>query len=267
MTFWMEEFRKQYPGVNTQMEGKGSNTAPPALMAGIAQLAPMSRDMKPAEMDDFEKKFGYKPTKIRVSVDALAVFVNKDNPIKGLDFTQVDAIFSKTLLMKAPKSVETWGDLGLTGDWAGHPISLYGRNSASGTYLYFKDHCLKKGDFKDSVKEQPGTAGVVQGVTTDQYGIGYGGIGYITPGVKAIPLAVSGGNYVEATAVNCYNSTYPLSRYLNIYINKAPGKPLDPLVKEFIKFVLSKQGQQIVVKDGYYPILSDNVMEDLKKLD
>jgi phosphate transport system substrate-binding protein len=252
MTLWAEAFTKMYPNVKVQVEGKGSSTAPPALIAGTAQFGPMSRAMRATEIDQFESKYGYKPTQLRTSYDALAVYVNKDNPLEKLTLAQVDAAFSKSR-RRGGKNAATWGDLGLTGDWAGRPISLYGRNSASGTYGFFKEHTLKNGDYKDTVKEQPGSASVVQGVTEDRFGMGYSGIGYRTSGVKVVSLSDTGassdGNYGDVVS-----GKYPLSRFLYIYINKAPGKPLDPLVKEFVKFIMSKEGQEVVVKDGYLPL-------------
>lgn len=268
MTLWGEGFAKYYPNVKLQVEGKGSSTAPPALIAGTAQLGPMSRAMKNKEIDEFQKTFGYEPTVLRTSIDALAVYVNKDNPIKGLTLPQVDAIFSKTRAGGYPQNIDTWGALGLTGEWANKPISLYGRNSASGTYGYFKSNALYKGDFKDRVKEQPGSASVVQGVSEDRYGIGYSGIGYITSGVRAVPLAKKGGEtFIETTPENVMSGDYPLARFLYIYVNKEPGKELDPLVREFLKFVFSKEGQQIVVKDGYLPLPYKVIKQELKKLD
>jgi phosphate transport system substrate-binding protein len=268
MTLWSEGFQKAYPNVKVQIEGKGSSTAPPALISGTAQFGPMSRTMKSTEIDEFEKKFGYKPTMIKTAVDALAVFVNKDNPIKAMSLAQVDAAFSKGRLRKGNEDIKTWGQLGLAGEWAGKPISLYGRNSASGTYGFFKEHTLNKGDYKDTVKEQPGSAAVVQGVTVDHYSMGYSGIGYATPGVRAVPLSEKdGGKAFDATAENAYSGEYPLSRFLYVYVNKAPGKPLAPIVKEFMKMVLSKDGQEVVVKDGYYPLPASIAAEELKKLD
>jgi phosphate transport system substrate-binding protein len=267
MTFWAELFAKYYPNAKVQIEGKGSSTAPPALIAGTAQLGPMSREMKGSEVDQFEKKYGYKPTALRTSVDALAVFVNKDNPIKCLSLGQVDAIFSKSRRRGAKDDVTTWGQLGLTGEWASRPVSLYGRNSASGTYGFFKEHALKNGDYKDSVKEQPGSASVVQGVTVDRFAIGYSGIGYATAGVRAVPLTEKdGGHCVEATADNAYNGTYPLARFLYVYVNKAPGKPLDPLVREFVRLMLSRDGQEAVIKDGYFPIPASVAKEEASKV-
>ncbi len=267
MTYWAESFQRYYPNAKVQIEGKGSSTAPPALISGTAQLGPMSRAMKGSEIDQFEKRYGYKPTQLRVAVDALAVFVNKDNPITCLSLDQVDAIFSKSRRRGGRQDITLWGQLGLKGEWAGRPISLYGRNSASGTYGFFKEHALANGDFKDSVKEQPGSASVVQGVTVDRYAIGYSGIGYATAGVKAVALAErDGGPCVEATADNAYAGSYPLARFLYIYVNRAPGRALDPLTREFAKLVLSRDGQQSVVKDGYFPIPASMAREELNKI-
>ncbi len=268
MTLWAEGFKKVYPNVNVQIEGKGSSTAPPALIEATAQLGPMSRAMKSKETDEFEKKFGYKPTPIRTSLDSLAVFVNKDNPIQGLNIQQVDSLFSKNRKCGEALDTATWGDLGLTGSWTSAPISLYGRNSASGTYGFFKKVALCKGDYKDTVKEQPGSASVVQGVSEDRNGAGYSGIGYTTSGVRPIPLVKEGSDYyVEPTYENVASGKYPLSRFLYVYVNKEPNKALDPLTKEFLKFVLSKEGQEIVVKDGYYPMSAKLVNKDRAALE
>ena len=267
MAFWCEGFSKYYPNVRCQIEGKGSSTAPPALIEGVAQIGPMSRPMKNTELDKFEKKFGYKPTSIRTSLDSLVVYVNKDNPLKGLTMSQVDAIFSRTRRCGSPRDLVTWGQAGLNGRWAVRPISIYGRNSASGTYGFFKKHALCKGDYKDTVKEQPGSASVIQSVSTDLYSIGYSGIGYITSGVRAIPLAKNAGSsFVKATVDNVLNGSYPLGRFLYIYVNKAPNEGLGPLVREFVKFILSEEGQKIVIKDGYDPLPSSISREELASI-
>ena len=268
MTYWAEGFKKFYPNVNIQIEGKGSATAPPALTSGTAQFGPMSRAMKSTEEDSFEAKYGHKPTQIRTAVDALGIFVNKDNPIPSLSLEQVDAIFSKARRRGQPKQIVTWGDAGMTGEWSDKPISLYGRNSASGTYGFFKEHVLKNGDFRDEVKEQPGSAAVVQAVATDRFAVGYSGIGYATSSVRAVPLAEKAGHQpMAANAENAYSGEYPLSRFLYVYINRSPGKPLDPLVREFIRMICSKEGQEIVVKDGYFPIPASVAAEELKKVE
>jgi len=267
MTFWAEAFRKTYPNVNIQIEGKGSATAPPALAAGTAQLGPMSRAMKPEEEDAFEKKHGYRPTRISVALDCLAVYVHKDNPVHALTLHQVDCIFSKTR-KSGFADIATWGDLGLGGDWAPMPISMYGRNSASGTYALFKEHALQKGDYKDEVKEQPGSAAVVNSVAKDRAAIGYSGIGYKTSDLRAVPLAASGdAACAEPSFANALAGTYPLGRTLYVYVAKKPGQPLTPLVREFLRFVLSREGQEIVIKDGYGPLPASVIDKQLKLIE
>lgn len=268
MTLWAEGFRKQYPSVKIQIEGKGSSTAPPALIEGTAQLGPMSRSMKNTEMDAFERKFRYKPTAFPVAIDALAVYVNKDNQVTGLTMAQVDAIFSKSRRAGHPENIQLWKQAGVEDGLGASPISIYGRNSASGTYGFFKEHALKNGDYKDEVKEQPGSASVVQSVSEDEAGIGYSGIGYLTSNVRAVPLAEKEGTpFKEASQQNADNGSYPLWRHLYLYVNKTPDKPLDPIVKEFIKFIYSKEGQQVVIKDGFFPLKADTIEKELKKLD
>jgi len=267
MTLWAEGFLAFYPNVQIEIEGKGSSTAPPALIAGTAQFGPMSRTMKAKEIEDFEKRYGYPPTELRTGVDVLAVYVNKDNPIKGLTLQQVDAIFSSTRRGGHPTDIRTWGDAGLDGAWATRPISLYGRNAASGTYGFFKDHALFGGDFKDAVKEQPGSASVVQGVASELAGIGYSGIGYRTADVRAVPLSRDADSpHFEAGAENAYSGNYPLARFLYVYVNAKPGEPLDPLRREFIRYIFSRQGQEDVIRDGYYPVDATVAREMLKNL-
>ncbi len=267
MTFWGEEFKKLYPNVNIQIQAAGSSTAPPALTEGTSNLGPMSREMKDAEITAFEKKYGYKPTAVPVAIDALAVFVHKDNPIKGMTLQQVDAVFSSTRKCKGEFAITNWGSLGLGGDWTRREIQLYGRNSVSGTYGYFKEHALCKGDFRSNVNEQPGSASVVQSVSTGLNAIGYSGIGYVTSGVKAVPLALEAGEpFVDATPDNAIAGDYPLSRYLWVYVNKAPNKPLSPLEREFVRMMLSKQGQLVVEKDGYIPLPVSVTAKTLKEL-
>nr|WP_317622961.1 phosphate ABC transporter substrate-binding protein PstS family protein [Thiohalobacter sp.] len=267
MTLWAEEFKRVYPNVNIQIQAAGSSTAPPALTEGTSNLGPMSRKMKDKEIAAFEKKFGYKPTAIRVAIDALAVYVHKDNPIKGLTIPQVDAIFSSTRKCGYPEDITRWGQLGLSGAWENRPIQLYGRNSVSGTYGYFKKKALCKGDFKNNVNEQPGSASVVQSVSSSLNGIGYSGIGYKTSGVRAVPLAKKEGQpFVEATGENAIKGKFPLARFLYIYVNKHPNKPLPPLEREFLKLVLSKTGQKVVVKDGYIPLPASVAQKELAKL-
>ncbi len=268
MTLWAESFKRNYPNVNIQIQAAGSSTAPPALTEATANIGPMSRKMKDKELDVFEKKYGYKPTAVPVAIDALAVYVNKDNPVDGMTIAQVDAIMSSTRKCGYATDISTWGDAGLTGAWAAKSIQLYGRNSVSGTYGYFKKKALCKGDFKNKVNEQPGSASVVQSVSTSPNGIGYSGIGYKTSGVKAVALTKKeGSSYINATSENVLSGKYPLARFLYVYVNKKPNQPLAPLEREFIKMVLSKEGQKIVIKDGYIPLPAKVVNKKLSELE
>ena len=255
MTLWAEGFRKHYPNVNVAVEGKGSSTAPPALIEGTSDIGPMSRKMKDEEINKFEDKFGYKPSYVGVAIDALAVYVHKDNPVKELSLQQVDAIFSENRKGGHEEDITKWGQVGLDGDWSNLGVTLYGRNSASGTYGYFKKVALFKGDFKKSVKEQPGSAAVVQSVGSDRSGIGYSGMGYKTAAVRFVPLSKETGDVAyKATAENCYKGKYPLARYIYVYFNRAPGKEVTPVVREFLTFIGSTEGQDVVLKDGYIPL-------------
>jgi phosphate transport system substrate-binding protein len=267
MALWADSFKKAYPAVTVEVEGKGSGTAPPALINGSATFGPMSREMKQKEIDDFEKAFGYAPTAVPVAVDTLAVFVHKDNPLKSLTLQQVDAIFSKTRNAKGERDLVTWGDLGLTGEWADKPISLYGRDSASGTNGFFKEHVLLNGDYKSTVKELSGAAGVVQGVGSDRFAIGYSGIGAKTPDVRPLSIAKDAkSDAVEASADTAYSGKYPMTRLLYVYVNAKPQTQLDPLRREFLRYVLSRQGQQDVIKDGFYPLTANLVDRALAKV-
>ncbi|EAQ33019.1 MULTISPECIES: PstS family phosphate ABC transporter substrate-binding protein [Idiomarina] len=267
MTFWGEEFKRMYPSVNIQIQAAGSSTAPPALTEGTASFGPMSRAMKSKEIEAFEKRHGYKPTPIRVAIDALAVFVHKDNPVKGLSIAEVDGIFSSTRKCGFPEPITRWGQLGLTGDWASKDLQLYGRNSVSGTYGYFKEAGLCDGDFKANVNEQPGSASVVQSVSTSLNAVGYSGIGYVTSGVRAVPIARGDSHeFVSATRENALAGKYPLARFLYVYVNKHPNQPLSKAEAEFVKMILSQQGQAIVDKDGYIALPRAIVDAELKKL-
>jgi phosphate transport system substrate-binding protein len=267
MTLWAEAFKGFYPNVNIQIQGAGSSTAPPALIEATANFGPMSRPMKAKEIEDFEKKYGYKPTAVGTSVDTIAVYLNKDNPLDCMSIPQVDAVFSATRRCGHPEDITRWGQLGMTGAWANRDFTIYSRNAVSGTYGFFKDNALCKGDYKPGINEQPGSASVVQGVTESINGIGYSGIGYITSGVKAIALSKeTGGTCYEPNAENAATGNYPLSRLLYVYVNKNPTQPLPPVEREFFKLVLSKQGQEIVVRDGYIPLsesFASKIRQDL----
>lgn len=265
-TLWVEEFQSVYPNVDSQVQASGSATAPPALTEGTAQFGPMSRPMRMREIEAFERAHGYKPTELRVAIDAIGVFVHRDNPVEGLNFAQLDSIFSQTLRCGATKTSSTWQDLGLSYDWAKRGIQMFGRNSVSGTYGYFKQNALCGGDFKRNVNEQPGSASVVQSVASSINTIGYSGVGYQVSGVKLIPIAKEGSDYVMPTHQNILSGKYPLSRYLFVYVNKHPVRDLTPIQREFIRFIFSKQGQSLVAKDGYLPISAEIAKQELQKV-
>lgn len=268
MTLWTEAFEKEYPNVKVQVQAAGSSTAPPALTEGVANFGPMSRKMKDKEVEAFETRFGYKPVGVRVAIDALAIYVHKDNPIQSLTIPQIDAIFSSTRRCGYPEDIRTWGDLGLQGSWQTRPIQLYGRNSVSGTYGYFKQIGMCSGDFKNTVNEQPGSASVVQSVTASLNGIGYSGVGYRTSSVRAVPVAeVEEDDPVEVTLESAADGSYPLTRYLYVYVNKKPDTPLPPMELEFLKLVLSQTGQEVVEKDGYVPLSLKTVERELRRIE
>ncbi len=254
MTLWAEEFAGFYPNVNIQIQGAGSSTAPPAVTEGTANFGPMSRAMRDSEVATFEERHGYPPVAVPVAIDTVAVFVNKDNPIKGLSIPQLDAIFSETRSCNHPNDITRWGQVGLSGAWANRDFTLYSRNAVSGTYGFFKDNALCGGDFRPSINEQPGSASVVQGVSESINGIGYSGIGYATSGVRAIAVGHSPDALYEPNAENAASGDYPLSRFLYVYVNHHPTRGLPPMEREFLKLVLSQQGQNVVVRDGYIPL-------------
>jgi phosphate transport system substrate-binding protein len=267
MEGWAKGFMALYPEVKIEVEAKGSATAPASLLRGISQLAPMSRFMTKDEAAAFEKKYGYKATGVRVAVDALAVYVNIDNPIRCLTLQQVDRIFSSTRISSSGQNIKTWGNAGLSGDWAARPIALFGRNTISGTYEFLREAVLYGGEYKNEVTPEPGSEAVVANVAADKSGIGYAGIGFKTANVRAVPLAAFDGRpCIEATEATTFGGRYPIARYLYVFVNKNPNQPLDALRSEFIKYVLSKEGQERTIEGGFYPITNEIREAELNKL-
>lgn len=264
MIIWTEKFKEYYKGVRTEVEGQGSSKAMPALITGAASFGPMSRDAKANEIADFEKKFGYKPVLLPTSIDLLAVYVHRDNPLTEISLEQLDSIFSSTRKLGG-EPIESWGQLGLTGDYAKEPISIFGRNAASGTYGYFKEKVLGNGDFKTSVNEQPGSTAVISSIGENRFAIGYSGIGHSSASVKPLFLsAKKGEKAVEPAEKNAYSGEYPLSRYLYLAVNYKPKSQLEPIRKEFIKFIYSKEGQELAIKEGYFPVDAKTAERALK---
>lgn len=252
MTLWSEGFRSFYPNVAIQIQGAGSGTAPPALIEGTAQFGPMSRPMRGTEIEEFEARFGYEPLPMRGAIDAIGVFVHRDNPVTCVSLQQIDAIFSSTRAGGADAPITTWGELGAEGEWADRPIAMYGRNSASGTFGYFREVALFGGDYSPEVREQPGSSTVIQGVAADLGGIGYSGVGYGTADVRA--LEIRGDDGICYSTDDAPEGTYPIARFLYVYMNVDPNAELEPLRAEFVRYVYSQQGQNDVVRSGFFPV-------------
>ncbi len=262
MTLWSEGFRGFYPNVAIQIQGAGSGTAPPALVEGTAQFGPMSRPMRGTEIEEFEARFGYEPLPLRGAIDAIGVFVHRDNPVTCVSMQEIDAIFSSTRAGGADAAITTWGELGAEGEWADRPIAAYGRNSASGTYGYFREVALFGGDYSPEVREQPGSSTVIQGVAADLGGIGYSGVGYGTADVRALDIRGDDGNCY--TTDDAPEGTYPIARFLYVYMNVDPNAELEPLRAEFVRYVYSQQGQQDVVRAGFFPVTARIANLDLE---
>lgn len=264
MALWAETFNHYYPGVNIQIQGVGSATAPPALIEGTALFAPMSRPMRHHELAAFERRHGYAPLQLPVAVDRLAIFVHQDNPLPGLTLAELDGLFSATRRRHPAPAITHWGQLGLEGSWNSRDIALFSRNAVSGTYGFFKERVLLGGDFRTSINEQPGSAAVVQSVASSLNGIGYAGVGYLNAGVRAVPLAEQAqGPFLLPTDDS---ADYPLSRQLYLYVNKPPQQPLSPLAREFINMIYSREGQEAVLRDGYLPLPLEQVLQLRREL-
>ncbi len=256
MDSWSAKLRQLYPGLTVKVESNGSETGVAALLEEKVQIAVMSRRMTQQEIVEFKREFGYEPTEIPVAVDALAVFVHKDNPIEGLTLAEVDAIFSKERRRGLEYPVRMWGEaMVFEEEWAEAPIQIYGRNGNSGAASFFREHVLNGADFKKPMTVGVGSASVVMELMRDRFGIGFCSIGYQTSQVQPVPLAaVKGGRYVAPTFETAINGSYPLRRNLYLYINRSPKvAPPGPLF-EIVKFALSQHGQKIVVNQGYYPL-------------
>ena len=260
---WAAELRRLYPSVTATVKSGGSEAGLALLFEGKAQVAAMSRKMRQQEIVEFKREFGYEPTEVPVGVDALAVYVHKDNPLPGLTLAELDAMFSDERRRGLLYNLRQWSDFMLEGDWSAAPIHLYGPNRLSGTTSFFQEHVCNEAPLKKQVEMRAGSASVVVAVAQDRFGIGFSGIGYRTSDVRPIPLAsVSGGRYVEPTFQSAMDGSYPLRRHLYLYINRAPKVPVPPTIAELVKLALSQQGQQVVIAKGYYPL----PMQDITRL-
>lgn len=265
LTRWSEAFRAAHPDVDIALAGAGSGTAPPALISGAADLAPMSRPMRDVEIAAFREAFGYEPTSVTVAIDALAIFVNVDNPIESLSMQEIDAIFSADR-KRGGEPIETWGDLGLKGEWAEEPIIVYGLRESTGGYALFNELVLQGGAFRSDLSVQPGSSAIVNGVGAFPHAIGYASQFFQTRSTRAVPIRDESGVLHAPDAKACEHGKYPLARELFIYVNKAPGKPLEPAVEAFLSFILSYEGQLIAAEDGNFPLSALLAAEQLDKL-
>jgi phosphate transport system substrate-binding protein len=267
MAFWAEGFEKHHPKAKIETENHGATTAPAGLIAGTTDLGPMSREWKQSEIDAFEKKFGYKPTCLKVALDALAVCVHKDNPIKQLSLEQLDAIFSRNRKAGHEKDIANWGDLGLKGEWADKPIKVYIRNSVAGSTAFFKQQVLLGGDFKETAQELAGGTMVMDTVATEKAGIGYTLPLDGPKDVRFVPLVAKGKKEaVEFENANVQTGTYPLARQIILCINYKPKSELDALRREFIRYIVSKEGQEYAVKAGFVPISAELAKQALESV-
>lgn len=272
------EFQHRQPKVNVDLRGGGSTQAiaqflqpPPGKVGNVVvideraspPLISTSRELFDAEIKEFVAQHGYEPMAVPVAVDAVALYVNKDNPVSGLTLDQVDAMFSSTRNRGYKTPITQWGQVGLTGAWENAPIQLFGRDRKSGTRAFFQEHCLAGGDFMPGLHESPGAASVILDLSRSQTGIGYSGLGLQSSTVRAVPLAESDGMpFVTPTSTTIANQTYPLRRVLYLYIDKSPKNPLPPATKEFLAFLMSQEGQEAVVKAGFYPLPLSQVSKE-----
>lgn len=265
------EFQRRQPKVAIEVKGGGSTKAvaeflqPPLSKtgkvmlleerAGSFKMIATSRELFDAEVKEFVAQHGYEPTAIPVAVDAVALYVHKDNPITGLTLDQIDAMFSTTRNRGQKTAITQWGQLGLTEGWEKAPIQLYGRDRKSGTRAFFQDHCLAGGEFMVGLHEEPGAASVILDLGRDQLGIGYSGLGLQSSTVRMIPLADAAGMpYVMPSAATVADQTYPLRRVLYLYIDKAPNTSIPSAAQEFLTFIMTQEGQEAVTKAGFFPL-------------
>jgi phosphate transport system substrate-binding protein len=243
------EFKQIYPGVTLQVTAGLTSIGPPALVEGRADVVPMSRPLLPEEVKTFRAKYGYPPTEIKVAADALAVYVEKRNPVDGLTLAQLDAIFSRTRRRGGP-AIETWGQAGLTGDWVDRPIPLYGYGPTDGVHQVFRQQVLLGGEYRLSLQVVPAGSLIVQDVAADPSAIGCASIFFASKRTRAVPIAGDDGRFYAPTDDNVRSLRYPLTRFVTICVNKPPGRPLPPATAEFLRYLLSAEGQQTVAAGG-----------------
>ena len=277
----VNEFRRYHPNAVLSVEGGGSSAAVKEFLEAAPRsksvsksksdepilLVASSRVLSASEVKQFTSKRGYHPTALPVAVDAVGIYVYRDNSLSHLTLEQVDAMFSTTRHRGYPHELKRWGQLGVNNGWESMSINLYGRDQKSGTRAFIKEHVLEHGEFTPAVHEEPGAASVILALSRDPFGIGYSGIGLQASTVRAVPLAEKEGMpYVLPSADSVMDESYPLRRFLYLYADKSPKAPLPALAEEFLAFVNSREGQQAVIKAGFYPLPAKQVEQSLAAL-
>lgn len=269
MTRWSERFRELQPDVNIQVQAGGSATAPPALAEGVSTIGPMSRKMRRAEIEAFRERYGYAPLEVPLAIDAIAILVHRDNPLRAIALSQLDRIFSANALCAAGMPLMRWSEVlpeEAPATLRSLPVQPVGRNAASGTYGFFREQVLCGGDYQSRMYELPGSASVVQAVAMDRRAIGYASIGFRNASVRVLPVAGADGAAVAPTRKTIVDRRYPLARTLFAYVNRAPGRPLPQPERAFLDFVLSAPGQAEVPAQGYLSLPEDLVRATRKIL-
>jgi phosphate transport system substrate-binding protein len=251
---WAEDFKRVHPAFELEVVGGGSGSGPPALTDGQADLAPMSRPMNTAERSAFRTKHGYDPIQITVGLDALAIYVNKNNPIQKISLRELDALYSITR-KRGGRELTTWGELGATGDWADKSIRVFGPQSSQGMYGVFRTEILDGGEYRYDMRTEPVASAIVQGVGADDYAIGFASQSLASARTRALAISeLPDSAATLPTHANALKETYPLARKLFVYLNRKPGTPLPPLVQEFVTFICSKQAQRINLELDGFPL-------------
>lgn len=265
---WAAEFNKFHPQTKVQVVSRGSATAPAALIEGTADVGPMARPMKSVELEKFKRSYGFEPTQIRTAMAGVAIYVSKSNPIKSISFEQLDALYSKSMNRGAKAEIASWQDLGVNLGVSKNDVMLLGAGLSSFARSFFRQQVLMLGDFSSDVTMTADTASMLETISLNDNAIGFGAVlDEIPEGVRLLPVSRSGdGKAVLPTKTALRNGDYPLGRFLNVYIVREPGKEIDPETKEFLRFVLSKNGQAIVAEEGLLPLPVSIAKQELAKL-
>jgi phosphate transport system substrate-binding protein len=236
-------------------------------VSGSVDLLASSRPLTSEERQDFKARYGFEPTEIPIALDAIAIYVNHQNPLLSLTLEQVDALFSDSRKRGASEDITTWGQLGLQGDWKHQPVRLYGRDKRSGTRTLFIHTALLDGTLKPHVKEEPGPAMEILDISRDQLGIGYAGIGFQASTVRILPIAPrTGDTPIVPSAETAADGSYPMTRSLYLYAKRTAKGDLEPAVAEFLHFMNSREGQDMIARAGVYPLSTQQVTANLQAL-